>query len=95
MGRIVCLGGSPWCTLLLSPPTHNPVVVGSSPTRPTTITPVKGDRPDFAKMLFVGLANEFANDSELSTGANQRIRTPVEGCSVKIRAKQVHECFRA
>ncbi len=36
MGRIMSLGDSPRHTLLLSPATHNPVVLGPSPTRPTT-----------------------------------------------------------
>ena len=58
------------------PRTHNLVVVGSSPTRPTTIFPVKRDYPDSANVLFVGLANEFANDSELSTGVRRRMSTP-------------------
>ena len=35
MARIMSPGDSPWCTLLLLPATHNLVVVGSSPTRPT------------------------------------------------------------
>ena len=46
-------------------------------------------------MLFVGLANEFANDSELSTGAHQRILPPQDGYSDWTHAKHIHECFRA
>ena len=58
------------------PRTHNLVAVGSSPTRPTTISPVKRDHPYSVEMWIGGLANGFANDSELSRDAHQRTRTP-------------------